>query len=141
MSFTYVKNYKENKGKFYLHKSGEEIHLQHKIFDDFLEYGIKAPEEARKGDYFISILWGDSDKNKLVDMFVYSDLKENWESNPDVSSWFIKNGVWTKENPLTCGEGIILLGEEEKLRRKTKCLDIYLQMNVDLKKLNKSLEF
>jgi hypothetical protein len=140
MVFIDKETFSEIRGKAYFHKSVEQIlpedgSMTYYLLKDF----EKISSKSKDYNYFISILWGDSHNNKLVDIFVYSGIKDNWKNNPEVSSWVIKKGIWRTKNPLTCGEGLILLGEEEKFRRKTKNIEEYLSMTLNINKLNKLL--
>ncbi|MFA5953599.1 MAG: hypothetical protein WC812_03325 [Candidatus Pacearchaeota archaeon] len=142
MGFINAKVYPELKGKVYLHSSGKE---NYPTENDSLHYLMNCiannRKEVEKGDYFISILWSNSKKEKLMDFFRYSGVKENWESNPDISPWVVNNGIWRKNQSITCGDGIILLGREEEYRRCTKNLNEYLSQIISLENLKDLTEF
>ena len=128
------------KGKIYTHHSGDNVYPEGHLVD-YLSTSIKnAPQETKQGDYFISLLWSDEKRNELMDIFVYSDIKNNWKGNPGISSWVVTNGIWKNKNPITCGEGIILLGREEEYRRTTRNISQYLKHTLDLNILNNILK-
>jgi len=142
MSFTNAKIYNSiaKKGKAYTHNSGQRFFNSDDLISHYLALSFdNAPLETENLDYFISILWSASNEEHLIDFFGYSDIKNNWKGNPDISSWVLKNRVWRKDNNITCGEGIILLGKEEEFRRKTKNIEEYMKTTLDLEKLNKLL--
>lgn len=99
-----------------------------------IRYGLRAVKDNRKRkelrdtDYFIGVVWGDTENNqKVCDLFAYSDLDPgNWPGNPDVSAWVIRDGVFQRENPITCGDTLLVLGIEEEWRRNCKNLREYL---------------
>jgi hypothetical protein len=128
----------ELRGKLYIHNS-EQYSFHNKrgaIF--YLKQCIEGNKDRLKNvDYFISLLWSNKKRDQLMDFFVYSDLQKDWGGNPDVAVWQVINGMWRKDENITCGEGLILLGEEEKLRRNTNNLAEYLEKTVDLKTLNR----
>ena len=89
-------------------------------------------KEIMKFDYLLGAIWGKKDE-KIIDLFGFSDISE-WPGNPDVTSFVIKNGGYdTREDDdsfvesYTCGDTLIMLGEEEKYRRTTKSLDEYMR--------------
>ena len=136
-------SFKFLKGKMYLHSSGEGIYQ-----DDLKKYLWAAfgdrPQNVNNINYFNSILWAENGK-RIIDFFGYHGLKNNWKGNPDVYSWVIdkkENYRWHNSGiSITCGEGIILLGEEEKFRRTTKNLEEYMSKTLDLNGVNKLLKF
>lgn len=128
MVFVYAKTYKDVKGKIYLHKSGEGFYQENLKKYIWAALGT-APKKVNRLDYFNSILWAENGK-RIIDFFGYYGTKGDWNANPEIHSWVIYKGIWTRENPITCGEGIILLGEEEKLRRRTKNIEEYLSHTI-----------
>jgi len=97
---------------------------------DALRYATSVIKNARKEmeipiDYFIGGLWGDK-KDRVIDVFGFSGVRENWQGNPDVHSWVVRNGVWRKENPITCGNMLRILGIEEEHRRGKENLTDYI---------------
>ena len=129
-------------GKIYLHHSGKkECSSGNELKKYMIESFHIAPSGIKDFDYFNAILWANEENMKIVDFFGYLGVGEKWKSNPDIESWTIRNGVWRYQNKITCGEGSILFGEEEKLRRRTKNIDDYLSKSVDLHKLNRMLKF
>jgi hypothetical protein len=119
----------------YLHSAGYELWSQNghelinarryaqKIFksDDFIRMA-----EEEKLDYVITALWNDQGK-KTADVFGYSGLREEWKlTNPEVTAWNCIDGVW--QSPArSCGDTMILLGEEE-IRRISGTKDLAYHM-------------
>jgi len=94
-----------------------------------LLYILKENEDlfSMGDDYFLSIVWGNG-TSKMVDFFVYSGLGIKWEANPEVSSYSTEDGIYFPEKRnIVCGDGFIILGEEEKYRRTTKNLSEYIR--------------
>jgi hypothetical protein len=87
---------------------------------------MRSYDTLKDFDYVISVLWGNvKTQEKIMDIFGFSDTSP-WPGNPDVSSYIMKNGIIRKENPIACGDSVILLGNEESLRRKCGSLEEYL---------------
>ena len=76
-------------------------------------------------DYMLMILWG-NDGSNMVDCFGYGGMSE-WPGNPDVDGWLYRSGVLVRDMPITCGDGLILLGREEEYRRTTSSLREYIE--------------
>tara|TARA_Y100000034_G_C6547353_1_gene236355 strand:+ start:51 stop:500 length:450 start_codon:yes stop_codon:yes gene_type:complete len=87
--------------------------------DKFLK--IVKEEEL---DYLLAALWADG-QEKVIDLFGFGDVRNNWPSNPDVLSWSFRKGV-LRRGALTCGDMLLVLGEEERYRRTTPNLKHYL---------------
>ena len=76
-----------------------------------------------------TIMWMSSKGSEMIDFFGYS-LDSGWTSNPSVYSWVTENGLIVPSKKIleiTCGQGMIILGEEERYRLATKDLKDYLQ--------------
>jgi len=131
--------------RLYVHQTGlETIFKQDKQENQAADpvwnartYFMKVHKELRdqlietKVDFLLAAVWGDETENaKVVDIFAYRDVRENWPGNPDVSGFVVKNGILVKENPLTlaltCGETIEMLGQEETYRQTTSSLSDYI---------------
>ena len=82
--------------------------------------------------FIIGIVWGNDEGDKMIDAFGYK-LTPTWPGNPEIYNWTFKNGVLIPEpsqkpsglKNITCGDGIIIMGEEEKYRRKCRALYDY----------------
>lgn len=82
--------------------------------------------------FLLATIWGDETRReKVIDLFGYHGLT-NWRSNPEVSSWTIRNGVVTRETDITCEDTLIVLGFEAVLRRETGSLADYMSRNPSL---------
>jgi len=85
--------------------------------------------EIEQFDYLLAVMWGDK-RTKVIDFFGYSDVQD-WPGNPDVSSWVLRDGVFMHKKNLTrgdttCGDSLIMLGEEERYRRTRANLSDYM---------------
>ncbi|MCK4550901.1 MAG: hypothetical protein KAT91_03025, partial [Candidatus Aenigmarchaeota archaeon] len=84
-------------------------------------------------DYFIAILWGDNGE-KIVD-FLGAGEPTPWNSNAEYNGaviteqGFLEKGTAMYENPITCGDGLIVGGSEEAHRRTTKDLEDYMNQS------------
>lgn len=77
-------------------------------------------------DYILAAIWGDN-SSKMIDIFKYSDIN-NWPGNPDMGAFVLRDGVYVPEKrEVTCGDTLIVLGQEEKYRRTTKDLTDYME--------------
>lgn len=79
--------------------------------------------------FSIAFLWGQEDR-RMIDLFGYSDIEkpDGWGGNPEVTSYVLENGVYKPERKdITCGDGLIILGDEERHRRRTNSLTEYLE--------------
>ena len=81
-------------------------------------------------DFVISALWSNG-KDKIMDIFGFSDVKDNWPGNPDVINWLWYNGknrfIKDARDIATCGDTLIILGKEEEYRRTTESLDSFMR--------------
>ena len=75
-------------------------------------------------EYMIAVLWGDKEE-PVMDVFGFHDIKE-WPGNPTVRCWGYRKGVLRLSQDITCGDTLIVLGEEEALRRVSPDLETYL---------------
>jgi len=116
---------------------------------DRLSYG-SAFKEVRDKKFAIihSIMWGDDDGNKMVDFFGIqpNNIQTGWEQNPMYYTWVMKNGIIIPKKNLdeiTCSNGMMIIGEEEKHRRKFETISEYLRNPPEIKDLvfrNKDLD-
>ena len=80
------------------------------------------------GDFKIAMIWGEGSRpRRRTDMFSY-DIGEDWSQNPEIHPFMFSGGklLDVYNGPVTCGDGIILLGQEETHRRTTPELGVYL---------------
>lgn len=116
----------------YLHTAGFEEVYGGKIepaADYLLEvlsifHSLPTPEQGNQ-DFLLAAIWGeikpsDHTPSRNLDLFGLSDIVKNWPGNPDVSAWVFENGVYKHTHQITCGDTLIMLGEEENFRR-TRC--------------------
>lgn len=117
----------------YFHRCGSEAFAEPEVRDELpiqighhLKISLSNNHKYLEGAKFmIAVMWGDLG-DKMIDLFKYDSL-DNWSDNPEVSSFIIRNGVCVpKEKTITCGDGLIVLGAEERFRRDTKNLDEYM---------------
>jgi len=130
-------NYSDNNVRAYLHNFGLGV------FGDLkdLKWPIEAAEthlmntlgkliakgDTKKYSYMLAFLWGNAGA-KMIDWFGYSGIEE-WPGNPEVSAWVTREGIMVprKNLEIACGDGLIVLGEEERYRRRTRSLKEYLE--------------
>lgn len=115
----------------YLHDAGIEVYggETESAMISAAEYFRGVLDDARercdKYNFVLAALWADNGE-KVADFFGLYDIHpEKWPGNPDVDTWVVRNGVWRRENPTTCGDALIVLGEEERFRRESKNLEAY----------------
>lgn len=135
--------------KGYVHDAGVDKMFSHPVIarnylitelsNLFLSHILPEGINLREADYIIGITWGDiKKKERVVDFFSYSDIKE-WPGNPTVYNFVLRNSrVCSTSKDITCGDGLILLGMEEELRRKNSRKE-YEQSLVDLFELNRRI--
>lgn len=77
--------------------------------------------------YILGIVWGGTScrGREVLELFCYYGMKD-WPGNPDVSERLYRDGELVS-GPVTCGDGLILLGLEESCRRKAGSLEQYLE--------------
>ena len=130
----------------YLHASGAEVYnpptgeifrraidisdkvLRARMYmEDILHQGGTIREDVQ---YVIAILWGEKEE-KMADIFTFRRMKlfPDWPGNPQVLSWRLRNGTYDPERDntaeMTCGDGLIVLGQEEAYRRRCRSLEEY----------------
>ncbi|MFH0837335.1 MAG: hypothetical protein V1870_04355 [Candidatus Aenigmatarchaeota archaeon] len=123
-------------GRVYIHSDGlEEIYGSvDEVKRYFIESLHKNKYDIPKHQFFIGIAWG-CNEMKIIDFMTYSDIDE-WPGNPEVSIGSIINGLYQTEHVKLCGDGLILLGKEEHIRRQTRDLEEYKHLS---DKTNKSI--
>lgn len=132
---------KFHKGRMYLHSEGEKMFAKSKSEPlQFMEESLSKLDQEH--EFFISLLWGDENLGKVIDFSYYPpEIKDKWEVNYVARDWVYNKGVWQVVPDFTCGEGRILFGEEEKLRRRCKGLQEYKKKSLDLDFINSLLDF
>ncbi len=110
-----------------------------KAKEQLLDSLVKNIPLIGDGIYLIAAVWGENG-NKMIDLFKYSHFN-GWPGNPTISAFVIKNGVYIPERKdITCGDTLIVLGLEEKIRRRTVGVSHYINspppieyVDIDLK--------
>ncbi len=141
MTFIARLNHPEGRIRLYVHAAGSTL------YGATLENAVSSADRHAQEviaelaffagfDYFLGVLWGDQRREqRMFELWGFSDIR-NWkESNPDVAYWQFRNGIATPyiaSTGLTCGDTLIMLGEEEKYRRTTPNLETYLRGSPDL---------
>ncbi len=115
----------------YIHEGGlvdaftssqEETEVKTYLIDSL----FKNSELLKNGIYLLAAIWGENGA-KMIDLFKYSDIK-SWPGNPTVGAFVIKNGLYIPEKrDITCGDTLVVLGSEERCRRKTRSLNEYIE--------------
>jgi len=120
-------NYPSLKARAYLHKAGISAWGENALnraggcFIHTLE-----KHNFKEFDFFLATLWANEEEDFIVDLFGFRDIYP-WPGNPEVTNWVIKEGVIVPDNKSTCGDTLIVLGEEEKFRRTRRDLTDYLE--------------
>jgi hypothetical protein len=74
--------------------------------------------DSRGDSGVIAFAWARGNE-RVVDFFKMT-YEKNWPSNPAGKAFVFKDGVYQPDFEFdTCGDGFIVLGEEEKFRRTT----------------------
>lgn len=86
----------------------------------------------KTGEYHIIILWDEAsdDKNAnsmdiMTDVWIFDKI-DFWGSGPLVDAKIFRNMVLETGIGVSAGDGLLMLGREEELRRTSKSLDGYL---------------
>lgn len=123
--------------KIYMHKTGYAEAFGDKAFghNRGVDYVLGILRENsvffNRADFLIAALWGERGE-KIAEMFGYGDI-EQWPGNPTVYSWAFKNGVYQPwERQISCGETLVVLGAEERLRREHVNLEDYMWTSPEL---------
>lgn len=146
MPFQAQRTFVEEKfpGRVYIHSGGFSSVFENSIdkaFDYFrqealpvLRVAILTGEVSPANPvYFLATIWGDEKTYvRKLDAFVFGDIK-NWPGNPEFAAGVIQENrllISPLGRVVGCGDSLIMLGAEEKLRRKTDCLAHYLNSSV-----------
>lgn len=101
-----------------------------------LHHEGKVNLSAEPSSWYIGLVWHDSEEPaEVLDVFQYHDY-QSWPGNPDVHNFIVRNGIYVPEAAISCTEGILLLGQEEQLRRKTTSLEEYFNTALALETVN-----
>ena len=124
-------------GRAYVHEVGF-----HEAFEGNVEhvraylFEVLRGQQRLEGTQFVlAAIWGNKRRDKVTDLFAYSDIRE-WPGNPTIDTYNIKNGLWLPTSSKTCGDALIVLGEEERHRRTTPNLTAYLKTGPDMRVLS-----
>jgi len=120
--------------RIYLHRIGSknyfdnqnnsELDIMKKLFYD--SFTINR-DLLRDADYLLAIMWGNN-KKKIIDTFKFTDIHD-WPGNPIVDSYVLSDGLYIPERTsIACGDGLLVLADEERYRRTTPNLDHYMRM-------------
>lgn len=140
IGFFYYNKESELKFKLYMHNYGlieAFSNLSKNVYCNVVDHFQEILENSdfSNYNYLISIAWG-NDKNKMMDLFGYSglDISNINKGNPEVASFVFKNGTLVEklDHPRTCGDGLIILGNEELLRRASKSLEEYISSYINI---------
>jgi|SRR3989344_6176128 len=146
MTFVARLNYPELRFRCYVHSAGfEAIYGKNIPADNSLRTAVSASNAGDYAkevlgnlnrrvcsafDYFLAVAWGDEQSEKRVlDLFGFNGIRDWQTGNPNVRAWIFADGIYVSPQPpnaLTCGDALIMLGEEERYRRTTPDLETYL---------------
>lgn len=133
-------------GRVYVHSAGlREVYEGDP--DNAVEHFInvawpRAIEARRRGEfpldaaYFLAIIWGKPDtQSPMTDLFMFRDFGSTWPGNPEVLASVMERGRIIYPSSIGCGDGLIMLGAEERLRRTKPNLQTYLESEVPVSEL------
>lgn len=128
--------------KAYVHSSGFGAYdgsiqnaLEH-ISRSFGDVARLVDKQLHRFEYAVAIAWGNGTGDKMVDYFLFHNIGAEWPGNPTVRPLTIRNGgIDMSASDRGCGDGIILCGAEEYLRRKCKNLDDFMGRFADIGEL------
>lgn len=136
MAFVYrLALHEAPQGRIYVHRAGEELYghsraeskqmARSSVIDIVRKHSFFQDDNLQ---YVIALLWGDVPrKERVADVFGYTDLIHWSRGNPDVHHWqFRTEQLYTDSPVVMCGDGSIILGMEELHRRKTANRNQYL---------------
>jgi len=106
---------------------------QSKSIENLLKQLYSKNEQLLKnGEYHIIILWDEASDDKsasttdvMSDVWIFDKL-ESWGSGPLVDVKIFRNISPETNIGVSAGDGLLMLGREEELRRTSKSLDEYL---------------
>ena len=85
-----------------------------------------------EGTYHILILWDEASDNKdaqsrdvMTDVWIFDKI-DSWGSGPLVDVKIFRNMILETGIGVSAGDGLVMLGREEELRRTAQSLDSYL---------------
>ena len=119
--------------RFYLHQAGlhEAFGSQNPVGEagryvlDVL-IAMRRMGMGGKYDFVIAMAYGDIQHQKSADLFGFI-CPPSLPGNTDVEPWVCRNGVFVPEGIVTCGDSLIVLGQEEAHRRTCKDLADFLR--------------
>jgi hypothetical protein len=127
-------NFSKNKPpvRVYAHQAGFEgcssyASLPYEGFEEALK-SIKS--KISKLDYILATTWADEKtRAKNIEFFGFK-LWGKWPGNPEMYAWQMQNRVYVPNNKIgsraaSCGDGLIMLAQEEIYRRSCKNLREY----------------
>lgn len=118
----------------YLHESGRGVFPKvdtrgfNAIADHFFPT-VKRYQEGigKDGDYTLAFIWGD-DGVPVIDFCRFSGIDGEWPGNPEMMGFVFRNGIYSPGEPITCEDGIIIMGSfEAPYRRTTENLNAFLR--------------
>jgi hypothetical protein len=77
------------------------------------------------GQYHIVILWRDGDY-KMTDVWIFDGLND-LSINPNVRVRNFRNDTEYKNEDITAGDGLVILGREDECRRNSKSLESFIK--------------
>ncbi len=82
------------------------------------------PDKLQNISYIIVILWT-MNTDVMTDVWLFGQL-ESWEAGPTIFVTNFKNEAIDTMNGVTAGDGMLLLGREEELRRSRSNIHSYI---------------
>ncbi len=100
----------------------------HFAFDYFrrnirFDEGLKNRSSKDGFLYALAVIWGKG-TDRMADFFAF-EKPDPWSSNPGTATWSYRNGFLVPA--ITCGDSLIVFGQEESYRRTTKDISEFME--------------
>ncbi len=114
--------------------------------EDELDDNSSRPSlENAPYDFALAMVWAntaDGEVSRNVDLFPAYDVDwDNWQANIEYDKCVFRDGTYVEGPAVTCGDGMIMLGAEEKYRRSVESLDEFMASPPHLKLKSVSRRF
>ena len=129
--------------RLYVHTSGAELYEDESPRAQ-MEYFINLVERNPGflgSSLLVGIVWGDVERRQRVaDVFAFDCTDSDWSFNPEIDSYVFRSSDLDVDSPVTCGDGLIVLGAEEQFRRSCKNLHAYMSGAPNIAGIGLSIE-
>jgi len=99
---------------------------QKNCIEDYIQelYDKNDSISSELGEYNILIVWNEG-KNRMVDLWIFDKI-ESWGSGPLVDVKIFRDQKFETNIGVSAGNGLVMLGREEELRRSKTTLNDYI---------------